>query len=408
MATFEEQVEGLAGLSIDTLSSPTQDELSQFLKDGVLDVTNRILILSPMSTDSFIRSTTSDSQGVNVGGSRIINVLREAGGDGSSDGTTYWRRCRKVDQSLQSRVVDIDSLEYASEYNPVYIMDNNHSINVYPTPSSNNGIKVFYINEEPRDISNDHSLIFSDSNIKYFPNDKVYLVVLYASIKALENALSNKSSELPDEISFAAPELETINGMNLPSVPVAPALQDNSVSFSDTAPSFDEPTVSPDFKDADNWINTEEDLEMLQGRVQLIGSQLQKYQADTQKSVQKMNKENLEYQANLQKAIQNAQLSSQDDAQALQKYSDDLTKYQAEVSKEVQRWQHEEYNKKFNTWQKKYDNKLQEYNANIQNYNMKVQKITSDYGWMEKRMGKLQQQYDAAFMLMQPKQQGRK
>ena len=35
MATFEEQVEGLTGLSIDSGSSPTQGELTQFLKDGV-------------------------------------------------------------------------------------------------------------------------------------------------------------------------------------------------------------------------------------------------------------------------------------------------------------------------------------------------------------------------------------
>ena len=33
MATFEAQVEGQTGLSIDGSSSPTQDELTQFLKE---------------------------------------------------------------------------------------------------------------------------------------------------------------------------------------------------------------------------------------------------------------------------------------------------------------------------------------------------------------------------------------
>ena len=92
---------------------------------------------------------------------------------------------------LQSRVVDPDSLHFASIYNPVYTIDNDKSINVYPVPSSNNGFKIYYINEEPKDITNDASLTYAHSNIKYFPNDKVYLVVLYASIKSLEAKMAS-------------------------------------------------------------------------------------------------------------------------------------------------------------------------------------------------------------------------
>ena len=72
---------------------------------------------------------------------------------------------------MQSRAVDVDSLFYASSYNPVYTINSDKTINVYPVPSSNNGFKVFYVNEEPRDISNNAALIHSHSNIKYFPND---------------------------------------------------------------------------------------------------------------------------------------------------------------------------------------------------------------------------------------------
>ena len=38
----------------------------------------------------------------------------------------------------------------------------------------------------PTDQTNGVALIYSHSDIKYFPNDKVYLVVLYAGIKSLE------------------------------------------------------------------------------------------------------------------------------------------------------------------------------------------------------------------------------
>ena len=41
MATFEAQVEALTSIAIDSSSTPTQDELSQFLKDGVMDVTSK-------------------------------------------------------------------------------------------------------------------------------------------------------------------------------------------------------------------------------------------------------------------------------------------------------------------------------------------------------------------------------
>ena len=195
MATFEAQVEALTSLSIDGSSTPTQNELSQFLKDGVIDVTNKWLSIRPEDSEHFQRSTsTSDAQGVSVGGARIISVIREAGADGTSDGTTAWHNCVKVPASMQSRVVDTTSLMYASKYNPVYTINSNNAINVYPIPSSNNGFKIYYVNEEPRDITNNAALIYTHENIKYFPNDKVYLVVIYAAIKTLEAKLSDSAA----------------------------------------------------------------------------------------------------------------------------------------------------------------------------------------------------------------------
>ena len=189
MATFEAQINGLTGLgaTLSASTTPTDDELDQFLKDGVLDVTRRCIQAKPQEASKFQReSSISDSQGVSVGGARILSVVREANADGSSDGSSSWRQCRQVPAHMQSRVIDTDSLHFASIYNPVYIIDDNNAVNVYPVPSSNNGFKVYYVNEEPRDISGGAALIHSHSNIKYFPNDKVYLVVIYAAIKCLE------------------------------------------------------------------------------------------------------------------------------------------------------------------------------------------------------------------------------
>ena len=187
MATFQAQVEGLTGITVST--TPTTGELTEFLRDGVIDVTNRWLAVKPQDVENFLRTTSSDSQGVSVGGAKIVYVMREAGATGASDGSTAWRACRKIPSALQSRVVDESSLHFASQYNPAYIIENDHTINVYPVPSANNGMKVF---------TNNTNLAFSHSNIKYFPNDKVYLVVLYAAIKTLQAKMSEYVTDEED------------------------------------------------------------------------------------------------------------------------------------------------------------------------------------------------------------------
>ena len=147
MADFQTRVDALTGLTSGT--HYTTAELTEYLKDGVIEVTQRCIALKPQDAESFQRTITSDSQGIGVGGSRILGVMREAGTDGSSDGSIAWRVCRKILASMQSRVVDIDSLNYASKYNPAYAIEDNNVVNVYPVPSSNNAIKVFYVNEDP-------------------------------------------------------------------------------------------------------------------------------------------------------------------------------------------------------------------------------------------------------------------
>ena len=398
MANFETRVEGLTGLTAGT--DFTTAELTEYLKDGVIDVTNRCIALNPHDAKEFQDVTAAQtSQGANLNGAKILSVVRESGV------ANQWEDCRYITPGKQYNVTDTSSLDYASKFHPVYTLLEDGKINVYPAPDvSPKSYKVYYVNNAPQNASGG-ALAYNSSDLKAFPDDKVYLVPLYAAIKSLQNALSAKDSLLPDKPMFVPPVLETINSMSLPSAPVIPTLSDNSVSLPTTVPTFDEPNVAPNFADAENWITTEEDSEMVAARVQVIGSELQKYNTDIQKATQKMNKENIEYQAQLQKAIQDAQLSSQDDSQKLQKYSSEIQSYQAQVQKEVQRWTNEEYNNKLNEWSKEFDGKLSEFNANIQSYGAQVAKVTAEYGWMEKRMLKLQQEYDSAFALMAPKQQ---
>ena len=189
MADFREQVEGLTGVgTITSGTNPSLNELSQFLKDGVLDVTRRCIQAKPQEATNFQReSGTQNSNGFHPKGAKILSVLREANADGDTDGSTAWRNCRYIPAHMQSRVVDTDSLHFASIYNPVYTIDDNNTVFVYPTPdSTNDGYNVFYVNNVPTDETNSASLTQAHVDIKYFPADKVYLVVIYAGIKSLE------------------------------------------------------------------------------------------------------------------------------------------------------------------------------------------------------------------------------
>lgn len=211
MANFDDQVMGLTALTISGSSTdPSQAELSQFLKDGVMDVTTKCIASYPAEIDLFARrsATTAANATLNLNGARIISVMREAGADGDSftDGNTAWRECRKIPLSLQSRVTDSDSLYFASKYNPVYTVDENGGINVFPVPDADeDGFRVYYVNNDPVNDSGS-TLAYNHSTIKYFPADKVYLVPLYASIKSIEAKLS--SYTVVDE------DIELVQGLN--------------------------------------------------------------------------------------------------------------------------------------------------------------------------------------------------
>lgn len=197
MADFQAQVQGITSLPTltdDGTTTPTQTELSQFLKDGVMDVTAKWVDIKPGDIQKFqVEHAETTSQGGIAITGKIIRVLRETGTDED------WRGCRMIDPGLQSKVLDIDSMDYASNYNPVFHIDENNKINVFPVPAgSNNAYKVYYVNDTPQNDSG-IALIYSHSTIKYFPKELVHVVVLYASIKALEAKMNSYTIDDEDE-----------------------------------------------------------------------------------------------------------------------------------------------------------------------------------------------------------------
>tara|TARA_Y100001938_G_scaffold150416_1_gene241229 strand:+ start:1242 stop:2114 length:873 start_codon:yes stop_codon:yes gene_type:complete len=263
MATFEVQVEALTSLDIDGSSAPTQTELSEYLKDGARDVTSKLISTSPSNARFFTRASSEQtSNPCDIGRAQIISVIREAGSDND------WRNCREVPPHLQSRVTDINSLNYASKFNPAYSILDNGKISVFPEPGADpNAFKVYYINNNPVNGSG-ASLAYNHDDMLYFPQDKVYLVVIYAAIKSLENYLGSLNS---------AP---TVGGVS------------EELTTTLTATTGDAYGTDAQFLDFSTWFTTvgefiedEEDEELAMLQINKINAYVQAYQAQNQANV---------------------------------------------------------------------------------------------------------------------------
>ncbi len=177
MATFEAQVEGLTSLSIDGNSAPTQTELTQFLTDGAKEI---LSVLPKQKKAMYSTSNTLDSGDttLTVGGSEILGVVRN---DGTID-----QPCRRIPLSLSGRAQDSEEMVYGTATDPVWWITIN-ALNMFPTPTdAQNGLiqTLAY-----------PAVAYGESSITKFPDEAEYLVPIYASIKAIQNALGAKAGD---------------------------------------------------------------------------------------------------------------------------------------------------------------------------------------------------------------------
>jgi hypothetical protein len=121
-------------------------------------------------------SSTSFTSGspntLNTG--KVLNVFRNDG--------EISQPCRRISASDKGRATDPEEMMYATATDPVYFIDNN-ALDVLPAGGSCSYSEVNY-----------SAVSYADSNISAFPDEAEYLVVLYASVKALQNVMGSKSS----------------------------------------------------------------------------------------------------------------------------------------------------------------------------------------------------------------------
>jgi hypothetical protein len=154
-------------------------------------------------------------------------------------------------------------------------------------------------------------------------------------------------------------------------------------------PSYNPPVMNtPDFADANTWINTEEDPEMVAARIQTINAQISEFGVRIQDSLNSFNEENAKYQANIQAEITKAQIDAQEAQKegdltfqaTVQDYSQELAlfgakvqEYQSEVGKEVQEYTQNlsryqlELNTVYTAWAKTESDNISLFQSDIQN-----------------------------------------
>ena len=216
MANFGTQVKSLTG--IDTNNSTIQGYINTWLTDGVKEIQN---VLPPDKLEECTNvsvlngsSATLNYYTATIG--KIVSVNR-------NNGSGYYQVCRKVPVSHSTRVTDSsDIMNYATTTDPVYWMNNN-TLSVFPTPTTSGGEANVYYVYMP-------AVVYTDSQISHFLTEAEYLVVNYASIKSLSYLMNQISND----------ELDLVT----------------------------------DFADANNWLNTEEDNEMVSSRLSVIGAQI--------------------------------------------------------------------------------------------------------------------------------------
>ena len=385
-ASFKTRIGDLTGFA-----STDDVALSDWINDGIRELVNSFsndydLLAQCATKQSTFVSAALEGEAHPLNTGKVLTVYM------TDSGATY--PCRKINPNQKYYYADGSSfasaqMEKATVTDPVYYIQNNF-LNAIPSGKTVGYSEVQYPVAD---------LTAGTSGISGFPDEAEHLVVLYASTKSIQQMMSNKTANLPADISFpsipvapsapsfdtgsisistsvptytspvfSAPTLASINDLTLPVTPTVPTLSAQSVTITGTAPVY----VGASYSQIDTYIDTDEDVELAQAKLQEVSSQIQD-------SLNRFNDDNVEYQAILQKDIQDAQLNDSNEARKLQKYSSEVQTYGSEVNARVQEWVNEEWTQKFQKYQQDYSSRLQEYNTNLQNALNKFNKENTLY-----------------------------
>ena len=193
MQTFEERIESLTKIAITSSSTPSQNDVSEYLQDGVKDYLRKLIASKDVSKlIPFTQITNvTDSNGVEVETSAILSVLR---GDG-----TIMNPATEIPAVLKGRAADVDSLAYQSKYNPAFYREGK-KIYILPVPTTGTTD-----NGEVHHVKFDAYVHHASVGISNFTKDSEYLIVLYASAMSCLSAATDIHNNPPTAPIYVAP-----------------------------------------------------------------------------------------------------------------------------------------------------------------------------------------------------------
>ena len=349
MATYQVKVEDLIGSVGDTAA------ISDFCTDTARELVN----IAPKDILHVMAEEIDDSgSGATLSNAKFLYAKKDG------------YEAPKVEPDKTARYTDSNSIYYATTKSPIcYILKNK----AFVKPS---GGQVFAVKFP--------TIAFGDSFGSYASSGTVVaqelepIILLGAAVKGRLRQLADKRTSLP-------------TGLVFPSTPSVPSLSANQIGTLATAPVYTAPKVggateeltatieaatageATDKYDFSRWfdlvadyIEDSEDIELAQAQIQKISTYLNSYAQAMQNQMNVFNDANVEYQAELQRVTENARLSSQDDAQLLQKYQAELQNYSNEL------------------------------NAQVQSYTSDLQRFSQEHGLMVQELQVLQAQYAQA------------
>ena len=273
MASFQTQIMGLTDLTISSSgTNPTEAQLTQFLTDGAKEIINSLPgHLLPLCASS--QTFTSGSADTLTTG-KILNVFR-------SDGDIN-QPCRKIPAKQKGRVSDPEDMAYATITDPIYYIDNN-GLDVLPSGGSCSYSEVQY-----------PAVAYSADAVTAFPDEAEHLVVLYGAVKSIQNVLGSRSSNsdittafglLKDAVDQAATAASKFEEADSDSIFGDEDVFDTSASqltrvkdALNNAESLIDNNLPASNYDAYDLLQ-DEDTELLQGNLAIVGAEIQRAQA---------------------------------------------------------------------------------------------------------------------------------
>jgi len=249
------------------------------------------------------------------------------------------------------------SLKVPTESFPKYYITAGNQVRVKPDPTASKTAHVTYVDYSKIDDTSDlRSAVFYKAAASEF---------MYLSTKL--SGESNISTQTPPAPPSAPSFTYTDASVGDITGPVV-AISDMA-TLSASAPTYVPPVMSsPDFADANTWVNTEEDSEMSASRVQVIQSQIGDFSARVQDALNSFNEDNVAYQEDIQRKIQNL---NKDTQEAVQQLQSDLSVKSANLSKDQQvNLQNAVQN--FQQDVQEYSSKLQLYSNELSSYQNKI------------------------------------